>query len=157
MADIKYRTAQNRDVAFVMELWEAMNKEVAEVQPRYTVGKGGEIVWAQWAGKVIDKKEGQIIIAEDGDEIVGCIMAVLPKDNLIYAARPRGRVSDIYVKPDYRKKGIATELVNRALEFLKSKGAVAVEVNAPKGAKGLVELWEKAGLEPFAMRYWKKL
>ncbi|MBN1808883.1 MAG: GNAT family N-acetyltransferase [Planctomycetes bacterium] len=157
MADVAYRIAQNRDMAFVMELWEAMNKEVAAAQPRYRVGAGGEIVWGQWAGKIVDRKEGQIVIAETGDGIVGCIMAAIPKDAPIYAERPRGRISDIYVRPEHRGKGIATELVKRALEFLAKKGAKAVEVNAPEGIPGLKELWTRAGLTPFATRFWKKL
>jgi GNAT superfamily N-acetyltransferase len=156
MAEITYRAAQNKDMAFVMELWEAMNKELEAVQPRYAIGKGGEIVWGQWAGKVVDRKDGQIFIAESDDELIGCIMAFLPKDNPIYAARPRGRISDIYVKPEHRGKGIATQLVKLGLGFLEKKGVVAVEVNAPMGAKGLAELWEKSGLKPFAVRYWKK-
>ncbi|HHN46514.1 MAG TPA: GNAT family N-acetyltransferase [Planctomycetes bacterium] len=157
MPDITYRQAQNRDMAFVIELWEAMNKELAAIQQRYAVSKGGELVWGQWAGKVVDRKEGQIFIAETNNEVVGCIMAWLPKDNPIYAARPRGRISDIYVKPEHRGKGVATEMVKLALGFLEKKGAVAVEVNAPKGIDALARLWEKAGLEPFAVRYWKKL
>ena len=44
-----------------------------------------------------------------------------------------------------------------ALEFLKEKGAVAIEVNAPEGVAGLAQMWEKAGLKPFARRFWKKL
>ena len=157
MAEITYRAAQNKDMAFVMEIWEAMNKELEAAQQRYAIGKGGELVWGQWAGKVVDRKEGQIFLAESGDELVGCIMAFLPKDNPIYAARPRGRISDIYVKPEYRRKGVASELVKRALAFLEKKGVVAVEVNAPMGTQGLAELWEKSGLKPFAVRYWKKL
>jgi GNAT superfamily N-acetyltransferase len=157
MANITYRVAQNKDLAFVMELWEAMNKELEAIQPRYAIGKGGEIVWGQWAGKVVDRKDGNIFLAESSDEVVGCIMAFIPKDNPIYAARPRGRISDIYVKPTSRGKGVATQLVKMALDFLEKKGAVAVEVNAPIGVKGLEELWKKSGLQPFAVRYWKKL
>lgn len=154
MADeITYRQAKNRDMAFVIELWRAMSAEMAAANPRYRVSEGGAFVWGRWAGEMLAGKRGCVILAEDNETPIGCILAFVPDEAPIYASRPRGRVSDVYVDPEYRRRGIAKELVKRAIEYLKSQGVVAIEVNAPIGVSGLDKLWEATGMKPFAVRY----
>jgi GNAT superfamily N-acetyltransferase len=150
---IRYRRAKSRDMAFVIEMWREMSSEVAAVNPRYRVSDNGEFIWGRWAGDVAGGENGCVILAEEGDNPVGCILAFIPDEAPIYANRPRGRISDIYVYSDYRKKGIGKELLKQAIEFLKGKGVKAIEVNMPKGVEGLGKLWEGAGMEAFAVRY----
>lgn len=150
---ITYRRAKSRDIAFVIEMWREMSTEVAAVNPRYKISDNGEFVWGRWAGGVAGSERGCVILAEDGENPVGCILAFIPDEAPIYASRPRGRISDIYVFPEYRKKGIGKELLKQAIDFLKEKNVKAIEVNMPKGVEGLAKLWTGAGMKPFAERY----
>lgn len=150
---ISYRQAKSRDMAFVIEMWREMSAEVASVNPRYTLGEGGEFLWGRWAGDVAKGDNGCVILAEEGDNPVGFILAFVPKEAPIYATRPRGRISDIFVYPDHRDKGVGKELLKQAVDFLKSKGVKAVEVNVPEGVKRLGKLLEEADMEIFARRY----
>ena len=150
---ITYRQAKSRDMAFVIEMWREMSAEVASVNPRYDMGEGGEFLWGRWAGDVAKGESGCVILAEEGDNPLGFVLAFMPTEAPIYATRPRGRISDIFVYPEHRDKDIGKELLKQAVDFLKSSGVKAVEVNVPEGVKRLDKLLEAADMSIFAKRY----
>jgi len=52
---------------------------------------------------------------------------------------------NVYVEPQHRRGGIASELMNTVIDFARSKGAASVTLHAsPKGKP----LYEKLGFTP---------
>ena len=71
-------------------------------------------------------------LALDGDRIIGTSgMSFVEKPP--YFSCPTGRIgllSSMYTDPDYRRRGIAKELLNRVVEEARSYGCGAVQITA---------------------------
>lgn len=80
-------------------------------------------------------------VAENDDKVVGVIM--VGNDGR------RGYIYHTAVSPSYRNRGIATQLVNKAMEALKSLGIIKVALVVFNRNECGNEFWEKQG---FTMR-----
>lgn len=85
---------------------------------------------------------GKVLVAEDGDELVGylsgAIVDLLPD---VFEDERGGFLADIYVKPSYRSQGIGQALVNAFKEWLQVRGVQTVE-------------WYVAAANTPAIRFW---
>ena len=77
---------------------------------------------------------GDHLVAEVGEKIVGFVATQLPQ---IAGVAPRGEIMLIMVHPDYRRQGIGKRLLTQALDLLKQRGAVEVQL----GAGGMAYFW----------------
>ncbi len=98
---MKIRRASATDVEIVRELWEAFYDEWPEPEHRR---KGWNEV-ADAVRRAID--EQVVLIAEEDEAAVGFALA-WPKNDRV------GFVSDLYVRPAFRRRGIARALLKEA-------------------------------------------
>lgn len=87
-----------------------------------------------------------IIGAFENKELVGFICI----DKHWYSKRERktlGAIHELVVAKAYRRKGIATKLVNRALELFKENGLDSIELWAGVNNLAAIKLYEKLGFE----------
>ena len=68
-------------------------------------------------------------IAKFEDEIVATIN--LNQCAAIYSGGPFGEITEFYIKPDYRSRGIGAALIKAAKNFATEKGWPVLEVGAP--------------------------
>jgi len=60
-------------------------------------------------------------------------------------ARPQGLIMNIYLEPEDRREGIASDLMTTVIDFARSKGAGSVTLHASQKGK---PLYEKMGFTP---------
>jgi ribosomal protein S18 acetylase RimI-like enzyme len=112
--DVRRATEADRDA--LRELWQEFMDEVSE--PHYWRGTWEE-AWAGMSGYIADHVA---LIAEEDGRAVGYELARLE--------RPRiGYVSDLYVRPEVRRRGLAKELLARAIDELQDEGAEYMTLN----------------------------
>ncbi len=100
------------------------------------------------------------LVAEVGSQLVGFILALMNRVPLDIEPvdRETGYITVFFIHPDHRRQGIGSALVRRAMDFLRSEGAVQVSVcGYPRNYffpgpdvhlyAGAVALLEKLGFE----------
>ena len=113
---MEVRRASETDREVLRELWHEFMDEVKE--PEYWRGTWDEA----WAGMSEYIANHVALIAEEEGRVVGYELARLE--------RPRmGYVSDLYIRPDVRRRGIAKRLLARAIEELRDQGAEYLTLN----------------------------
>ncbi len=65
----------------------------------------------------------------------------------------RGYISNIYVVPKHRRRGIGRRLVADAMERLKKEGAQSVEMEVYATNEAGRKFWGKVGFDSFKQRY----
>jgi len=105
-----------------------------EVEPYVRGVRGERFVAEDDAGRFL----GYIIIGEVG---------------LVYSARPIGFVFDVWVKPEHRRKGVATFLLNRAFAWCRLRGYSKLKLEVASGNAEARALYEGTGFtaERFVM------
>ncbi|WP_240914879.1 GNAT family N-acetyltransferase [Roseimicrobium sp. ORNL1] len=82
--------------------------------------------------------------AEVDDRLVAtCTLTIIP--NLTRAARPYGVIENVVTHPDYRKRGIATDLLRHALDFAKAEHCYKVMLLTSRKDEATLRFYEQAG------------
>jgi GNAT superfamily N-acetyltransferase len=86
-----------------------------------------------------------VFVAEDAGEPVGFI--ALYEGYALYAEGAFGTIPELYVRPEYRSKGVGKKLTDKAKEFAATKGWTRLEVTTPPlpQFEKTLEFYEKEG------------
>ena len=97
-----------------------------------------------------------IQIAEDRDKrlIVGAVyvhfIEEIPFNDKVYKV---GEINDVSCHPDYVKKGIATNLMNLAIDYMKKKECDISMLNAGQNSIARIKMYLKLGYEDLEKKY----
>jgi GNAT superfamily N-acetyltransferase len=86
-----------------------------------------------------------VFVAEDAGEPVGFI--ALYEGYALYTEGAFGTIPELYVRPEYRSKGVGKKLTDKAKEFAATKGWTRLEVTTPPlpQFEKTLEFYEKEG------------
>jgi ribosomal protein S18 acetylase RimI-like enzyme len=98
-------------------------------------------------------------VAEDEGKVVGYVFAEIKRLERpeLYAVKETGFVDSLIVSEQFRGKGIGTELLQKTLEWFKSRGVMVCTIGVMKENVGAVSLYEKLGFQTWHMKMWKEL
>jgi ribosomal protein S18 acetylase RimI-like enzyme len=159
------RKASLRDVPELSEIWEEYLKFIEALQKRNTKTKQLVLerkknlkeISSKYIRKKIRSKDSVIYIAEIRNEIAGACMVWTRKAEDIFKVKRTGHLADIYVKNDYRGKGIASAMNKEALKWLKKRKIKYVSLNVFSGNDCAHKVYRKWGFRDFDIEMWKRL
>ena len=84
------------------------------------------------------------VVARDEDRVVAtCALTIIP--NLTRSARPYGLIENVVTHPDYRKRGIGTQVLKYALDIAWSHNCYKVMLLTGSKNEGTLRFYENAG------------
>ena len=93
--------------------------------------------------EVIDDPNGILLVAEYNDQVVGLIHQVFFIDPL--HAGHNSNITNLFVKEKFRRKGIASSLVQRAIEEAKRRKVVEIHVTTRKDNLKAINFYQELG------------
>jgi ribosomal protein S18 acetylase RimI-like enzyme len=93
--------------------------------------------------KVLNNPESYCLIAEDNDKAIGYLVASSKETG--YRKSRCAELQNMGVSPDYRSQGIGSMLVQKCLEWAKTKGYQKMYVSAYFGNKDAIKFYKKNG------------
>ncbi len=89
--------------------------------------------------------ENQVLAYEINGRIVGFLMFMKQARSMLKLKRSRAMITDLYVEEEHRGRGIASKLLERCLQYLKSLGVEEVRVNVLVDNAPAISLYRKTG------------
>ncbi len=103
--------------------------------------------WKEFVLKLMKEEPHQVLVAADGNELVGYIMLQNEVKPPIEFAHESSLVSDLYVRSSYRRQGIAKKLLQSCLDSLRKRGITRVELRVWCRNKNAIALYRQLGFE----------
>lgn len=128
--EIKIRDFEENDLKEATELVVRLKKFNSEHDPLFTLTEDLENAVMNYLKESITLETRDVLVAEDGGKIVGIIFAEI-FDRLFYEPKREVRITEIYVLPAYRKKGLGKKLLDEMAEREKKKGCTILTVEFP--------------------------
>ena len=131
------RPATKNDQELIRQLWMEFQAELPE--PEYL-----RETWADaWSDLAQTVREGVALIAEEEERAVGFVFCILGE-----RGRKTAHVTDIYVRPDARNKGIGRALLAGILEPARAAGLDHVSLEVLIRNSDARRLYERLGFTP---------
>ena len=135
------------EVEKLLGLWkEFMNDPLAIDKPIPThdenVKKQREFV-----SSLLEEDPGQVLVAVESGELVGYLMFQREVRPPLEMNHKLSYVTDLYVKPKYRRRGVARKLLQSCLNTLREKGATDVQLRVWHMNQGAIALYRQLGFK----------
>jgi len=95
--------------------------------------------------KIMKEPTSELLVAESNQEIVGLLHQVFLLDPV--HAGINLYITSLFVKQHYRKKGIGSQLLKKAIENAKKKGVIEVHVDTEEKNAKAIKFYQKHGFK----------
>lgn len=155
---MKIRKLTEADYGQMTELYNGLDSLHVEARPDYFVPREKEAVYPRDAFlHNLDYPGGLELGAFDGETLVGVVRATLWEDSGMVKGLKWVCLDDIYVLPQYRRRGVAGALFGEVENWARKQGAARLELHAWAFNKGAIAMYEAMGMAPQRYVFEKKL
>ncbi len=105
----------------------------------------------------LSSKDMLVLIAEDGGKLIGYSQVSVEPAPIYASVKKIGVVHDMFVSAPYRRKKIAQELFQKAMDWFDKKKVKYIELSVDSRNTEGVKYWESLGFFPYKFRMRKEL
>lgn len=139
------RQATEQDLEILLEFEQGV---VTAERPFNSTLIDGEIHYYDLKS-LIQSPEATLIVAEENNEIIASGYALIKKaEKNYYRFKEYAYLGFMYVKPEYRGKGINKVITDELIAWAKSRGINEVRLEVYTQNESAIKAYEKAGFEP---------
>ncbi|WP_229768081.1 GNAT family N-acetyltransferase [Sulfodiicoccus acidiphilus] len=149
------REAKKEDAERIIELMVRLKKLNEEFDPLYTVRQDIYDVVKKFVEASMGKENVAMIVAED-QEVIGFVRLEI-RSRMFYEPTMEGVITDLYVLPPYRRKGVGKVLIDAAIKELKSRGVYLASAEFPPMNKISVDFYQRRGFKPLLYTFFKEV
>lgn len=163
---MKIRKATLKDIPGLILLWRGQGKyhqklvaKNKDEREQLVLAKNAEKTYKNWIKKLIQSRNGFVLVAQGNDgKIIGCCVNKIETNKTpIFKIKKLGHISELYIIPRYRKKGIASLLKKNAFEWFKKKGLSYASLGVRPKNKQAWNIYKKWGFFEYRIEMRKKL
>ncbi len=107
--------------------------------------------------KKIHSENALLLVCETEGKLVGYSLCYIAKEMPIYVIDKTGYLSDLYILPEYRGKGISTKFKDAAFDWFKKKGITHASVKTRIVNKKSKEIYKHWGFFEYSVSFRKKI
>lgn len=143
----------------LIELWKGL--QISQVDP--LVGEPAHLTteenvarFREFVTMLHKEDKNQILVAELDGKLIGYTISRKQVDFPLETTYKWAVITDLFIHPEHRRKGIATELLQRNIQYLKSSGVTHVRINVLQNNKVAISLYHKFGFEDHTLTLQKR-
>ena len=147
------RRAQPEDQAPVGDLWVRLLDEQDELEDRFGLADDARERWDNDFSLWLDDETYRVYVAERDDEIVGFATAHRWGPPPIYEESSEVYLDELYVRPDDRRGGIGTQLVDAVSDWTDRIGARRIRLNVLSANEDARAFWAAQDAVPLNLTF----
>ncbi len=141
--------ATDRHVPGIVERWKELMDYHRGLDPAFTRRPDGHRRFGHFLVDCIDSDTFVVLVAVDGDEVLGYAMAKEERYPPVFERSRHGSIFDMAVNPDHQRRGIGSALLAGIEHWTRARGIdrleLRVSVHNPMGR----EFWARHGFEDY--------
>jgi ribosomal protein S18 acetylase RimI-like enzyme len=146
-------SATDFQVPDIVELWKEFWDYHQKMDPQFFVmSEDGPSKFEEYLRGLIKSDESQVLVALDDDQIVAYSIAQILKRPPIAKHPEHGFISHLCVKSKYRRKSLGKQILDKILEWFKSRQIDRIELTVVAKNQIAYSFWKKQGFEVFLHR-----
>lgn len=153
MDEILITMSGKSDIDGIIELWKEGTIFHRELEPDYFrfdenyIAKYREILQ-----NTFENKDAQVFVARLNGSIIGCIIGFVKYPQSIFKQDLLGYIDLVYVKKDFRNKGIAKILLEKLEEWFETRDIKYIELNCYIRNDVGLDFWNRNDYLPISVK-----
>ena len=127
---LQIRRAKKEDLDAVADLIVRTKRLNNEFDPLFAVVPDAKARAEKHVMGCIGSPDRLLLVAAEGSKIVGVLRAEM-RERFFYEPHKEGFVTDFYILPEYRRKALGNEMIQKAATELKNMGAQIIVADVP--------------------------
>jgi ribosomal protein S18 acetylase RimI-like enzyme len=146
-------SATDSRVFEIVELWKEFWDYHQKMDPQFFVmSEDGPSKFEEYLRGLIKSDDAQVLVVLDEGQIVAYSIAEICKRPPLAKHVEYGFISHLCVKLEYRRKGLGKRIVDKILEWFKSRQIDRIELSVVAKNQIAYSFWKKQGFEVFLHR-----
>lgn len=150
--DLEIRKATRADLGAAADLILRTKKLNSEFDPLFSVVPDAKERAEIYAAGSLDSKDRLLLVAVDRSKVVGVLRAEM-RERAFYEPHAEGFISDFYILPEYRRKALGNEVLDRASAELKKMGAQIIVADVPSQNEIAFRFYTKRGFRSLTQHF----
>ncbi|MBE9225394.1 GNAT family N-acetyltransferase [Phormidium sp. LEGE 05292] len=103
-----------------------------------------------WLGKLVNSDRTVFLVAEDQtkEQIAGFLVATIEREIPIYRLKEYAFIHDLWVESEYRRSGVARQLVMQTIEQFQKMGVEQIRLDTAAKNDAARKLFSECGFRP---------
>ncbi len=132
-----------------MDLWEELARLHEGLSERFSFAPDVRQKWSRYLRERFAEIRTKLIVAEEDGRIVGFMLCMLEPNVPVYKEKNIGVISDVFVKEERRRKGLAKKMLDTAVAWFRKNRVRTVRLNVAADNLEARAAWRMLGFEAF--------
>ena len=147
--NVRVMPARNSHLSEILDIWKEFMDFHEDLDPFFTRKEDAHISFSTHLHDSLQSEDIQILVAVGKGKVIAYSIAEIHQHAPVLEKRTYGFISDLAVRPDYRRKGTGALLLSEMLAWFKSKGLSRIEVNVVVKNMVALSFWKKHGFQEY--------
>ncbi len=148
---IEVRDATKSDLRAVTNLWTELAEHHSKLSDHFNLAWDSRLRWSRYLASKFKEISTKLVVAEEDGRLVGFMLCLLSPNTPVYAERKIGVISDVYVIPERREKGVTKLMFDHAVQWFRKNKVKSIQLGVAAVNPEALAVWRKMGFEPFIM------
>ena len=127
---MQIRNAKKSEVGAVADLIVRTKRLNNEFDPLFAVVPDPRTRAEKYLASTVGARDKLALVAVEGSKVVGVLRAEM-RERMFYEPHKEGFITDFYILPEYRRKALGNEILQKASAELKRMGAEIIIADVP--------------------------
>ncbi|TFF97471.1 MAG: GNAT family N-acetyltransferase [Promethearchaeota archaeon] len=142
------RKADNSDFNELLNLALELQYHVEQSDPGlWHLNEIGKERMKEELNQMLNEKENLVILIENVSDIIGFAFGSI-QENLSYSPQRVGKIEKVFIKKNWRRKGLGNQLVAILSQYFQSKNIKEITLRYAQGNKEGELFWKDLGFNP---------
>ena len=151
------KIAKKDDIKDIVELAFNIHTQHSIYNRYYSLRDNAKELIKKYYLKLIQSKEHYFIVAIENEKVIGYAYASTGKRAPYYKEVNFGFFDEIFIKEEYRNKGIGNKMIDNIMTWFKEQGFIYTEMEVDTNNEVAISVCKKKGYYPFINKMLKKL
>ncbi len=157
---INIRKPSLSDLPDLLTLWQGQCDYHYDLDPVYYVPSSPQLnrKFTQYLKKAITKSDPYVLLAESGSKLIGFVTFKKVTDHYFDTNITKyGEVIELYVSPNYRRRGVGQKLMTEVETFLRNLGLNYISLQCSSFNRQGLDFYQKTGFVTRQYSLYKKI